>query len=209
MKYLLMLPLAAVTALTHASDASPKPDPLKGQQIAAGVCAGCHSPDGNSQISTNPKLAGQFAEYLVKQLANFKAHGDQPAERANPIMGGMSATLSDDDAKHVAAFYAGQTQKPDTAKSKDTIELGRKIWRAGDASKGLPACAGCHGPSGAGLPAQYPRLGGQFADYTAAQLKAFRDGKRSNDPNQMMRTVASRMSDLEISAVADYAAGLR
>ena len=191
-----------------ASAETPKVDAAKGQQIAAQICAACHNPDGNSAVAANPKLAGQHADYLYKQLKNFKADGGKPAERNNPIMGGMVAALTDQDMKNVAAFYASQVQKGEQAKSQ-AIEAGQKLYRAGNASKGLPACAACHGPAGAGIPAQYPRIGGQFAEYTEAQLKSFRAGERANDPNRMMRAVADKMSDTEIKAVSDYIAGLR
>jgi cytochrome c553 len=124
-------------------------------------------------------------------------------------MGGMAAGLSDEDITGLAHYFAAQKLQPEAAKSLTTIEQGQKIWRAGIASKGVPACAACHGPAGAGLPAQFPRLAGQFSDYTEAQLKAFRAGERANDPNKMMQTIALRMTDPEIKAVADYAAGLR
>jgi cytochrome c553 len=191
-----------------AETASPKVDAAKGQQVAAQICAACHNPDGNSTVAANPKLAGQHADYLYKQLKNFKADGGKPAERNNPIMGGMVAALTDQDMKNVAAWYASQTQKGEQAKVQ-AIESAQKLYRAGDAARGLPACAACHGPAGAGIPAQYPRIGGQFADYTEAQLKAFRTGERANDPNKMMRAVAAKMSDVEIKAIADYVAGLR
>ncbi len=209
MKRVMVLPLAFYAVLATASETTPAADAAKGQQVAAGVCAGCHNPDGNSQIPGNPKLAGQVQSYIAKQLHNFRASGAQPPERANPIMAGMAATLAPDDISNVAAYYADQKPNPGAAKSKETVELGQKLWRAGDASRGLPACAGCHGPAGAGLPAQFPRLAGQHAEYTETQLKSFREGSRSNDPNQMMRTIAGKMSDREIKAVADYAAGLR
>ena len=124
-------------------------------------------------------------------------------------MGGMVAGLSVEDMRDVAAYYAAQQVKPGAVKNRDALALGGKIWRGGDTSKGLPACAACHGASGAGLPAQYPRLAGQYAEYTEAQLKAFRSGERRNDANKMMQAVAARMSDPEIRAVADYIAGLR
>jgi cytochrome c553 len=120
------------------------------------------------------------------------------------------AALSPEDIKALSAYFAQQKFKPAVAKGKkDSLELGQKIWRAGDASRGIAACAGCHGPAGAGIPAQYPRLSGQHAEYTEAQLKAFRDNVRSNDAGSMMRTIALRMTDVEIKAVSDYAAGLR
>jgi cytochrome c553 len=111
--------------------------------------------------------------------------------------------------RSVAAFYAGQKLIPEKATDKNTIELGQRIFRGGIAEKNVPACAGCHGPTGAGMPAQYPLLGGQYAEYIEAQLKAFRSGERANDPNRMMRMTAARLSDVEIKAVANFIAGLR
>ena len=209
-KHSLLLSLLLATGAVQAQDkAAAQPNLAKAKQTAEQVCGACHGTDGNSQIPVNPKLAGQHAEYLNKQLRNFKSEGGKPAERANPIMGGMVAALSEDDMKGLATYFAGQQLKPESAKSKASIELGQKLWRAGDIKRGIPACAACHGPAGAGLPAQYPRLSGQFADYTEAQLKAFRAGERANDPAKMMRTIALKMTDPEIKAVADYAAGLR
>ncbi|WP_374244414.1 cytochrome c [Zoogloea sp.] len=206
----LLLSLLLATGVVQAQDkAAAQPDLAKAKQTAEQVCGACHGADGNSQIPANPKLAGQHAEYLFKQLTNFKSEGGKPAERANAVMGGMVAALSADDMKGLAAHFAGQKLKPEAAKDKSSIELGQRLWRAGDLKRGIPACAACHGPAGAGLPAQYPRLAGQFADYTEAQLKAFRAGERANDPAKMMRTIAVKMTDPEIKAVADYAAGLR
>ncbi|MBP7079696.1 MAG: cytochrome c4 [Rhodocyclaceae bacterium] len=205
--------LLAATSFTASANqpqkATAKGDAERGKLIAAGTCAACHGADGNSQISTNPKLAGQHPEYLYKQMKNFVLVDGKPAERANAVMMGMMATLNDGQMRDVAAWFASQKQTGDKARNPDTIARGQKLYRAGDVSKGLPACAGCHGPAGAGMPAQYPRIGGQFADYTEAQLKAFRDGARSNDANTMMRTVALKMTDAEIKAVSDYVAGLR
>jgi cytochrome c553 len=181
----------------------------KAKQIASQVCAACHGADGNSNAPANPKIAGQFADYLHKQLVDFKTQGGKKPARENPIMNGMVATLSEADMKSVAAYYASQPLKPAAAQDKDLAGLGQKLWRGGNPANGVPACAGCHGPAGAGMPAQYPRLAGQFPEYLAAQLKAFRDGARANDPNGMMRGVVARMSDREMRAVAEYAAGLR
>ncbi len=192
-----------------AAEPSAKADSAKGQSVANQVCAACHGADGNSPIPANPKLAGQVPEYLQKQLANFKPAAGKKADRENPVMAGMVTNLSPDDMRNVAAYYASQQAKAGTAKSQDTLALGQKIWRGGDSVKGLPACAACHGAAGAGLPAQYPRLAGQHAEYTEAQLKAFRAGERKNDANRMMQTIAAKMSDPEIRAVADYIAGLR
>lgn len=200
---------ACFWAGTAAAQAPAKPDAAKGQAIAGQVCAACHAADGNSQVAANPKLAGQFYEYLHKQLANFKPQGAKKAERDNAVMAGMAGSLSETDMRDVAAYFAAQKLKPAAAKDKELAALGQKIYRGGNAATGVAACAGCHGPAGAGMPAQYPRISGQFPEYIEAQLKAFRAGTRSNDPNGMMRSVVARMSDREIQAVAEYAAGLR
>ena len=200
---------AALWPVGAAAQAPAKPDLAKGQAVASQVCAACHAADGNSQAAANPKLAGQFYEYLHKQLGNFKAQGGKKAERDNAVMAGMTANLSASDLKDVAAYFAAQKLKPAVARDKDLAAQGQKIYRGGIAATGVAACAGCHGPAGAGIPAQYPRIAGQFPEYIEAQLKAFRAGTRANDPNGMMRSVAARMSDREIQAVAEYAAGLR
>jgi cytochrome c553 len=181
----------------------------KAQSIAAQVCAACHGPDGNSVAPSNPKLAGQIPEYLHKQLRDFKAQDGKKALRENAIMNGMVANLSEQDMKGLAAYYAGQQQKPAAASDKQLAGVGQKLWRGGDLAHGIPACEGCHGPGGAGIPAQFPRLSGQFADYVAAQLTAFREGKRANDTNGVMRGVAAHLNDGQIRALAEYAAGLR
>ena len=198
---------ASVLAADHAPAASG--DPAKGQQIVAAVCSACHNADGNSTIVTNPKLAGQHPEYLLKQMRNFKSDGGKPAERISPVMNAMVTAYTEDQMRDIAAFLSEQKRKGEVAKNPETIEFGRKLFRAGDQSKGLPACAACHGPSGAGIPAQYPRIAGQFAEYTEAQLKGFRAGERTNDSNKMMRMVTIKMTDAEIKAVSDYVAGLR
>jgi cytochrome c553 len=207
---LAIVAVALASSAVFAADSVPKADLAKGKQIAGTVCAACHGVDGNSPLAANPKLAGQIPEYLVKQLANFKpAAPGKPVERASSVMAGFAATLSAEDARSVAAFYASQKLKLESAKNKDTVELGRKIYRAGIAEKSVAACAGCHGATGAGIPAQYPNLAGQYADYIETQLKAFRSGARANDPNRMMQLTAARLSDVEIKAVSDYIAGLR
>lgn len=192
-----------VLALTS-SVAAAGDDPAKGQQIASQVCAACHGTDGNSFLSANPNLAGQHSGYIVKQLKNYKS-----GDRKNPVMAGMVAALSDDDVKNVAAYFSSQAPKGGSAKDASSVELGRKVFRGGNVSTGVAACAGCHSPNGAGIPAQYPRLAGQHAEYTVTQLKAFRGNERSNDPNNMMRAVAARMTDKEIESVAQYIGGLK
>lgn len=186
---------------------APRPDPAKGQAASA-VCAGCHGADGNALANTFPKLAGQHYDYIVKQLYNFRIKpGATAAERENAIMLGFASTLTDAQIHDLAAYFSAQVQTPAIAAHPETVELGRKIYRAGIAAKNVPACAGCHGPTGAGIPAQYPRIGGQWPEYTESQLTNFRSGARHN--NAAMMTIASRLSDAEIKAVADYVAGLR
>ncbi|VVE74365.1 cytochrome C [Pandoraea anapnoica] len=184
-----------------------KPDLARGQAIATQVCAACHAADGNSPGGAYPKLAGQHAEYLYKQLVDFKAQPGKTPARNNPIMAGMVAALNEQDMRNVSAYFASQTEKPGVARNKDTVPLGEKIYRGGIAEKGVPACASCHGPTGAGMPSQYPRLSGQWAEYTEAQLIAFRNETRGN--NAPMHTIGGRLSDKEIKAVSDYVAGLR
>ena len=184
-------------------------DAAKAQSIAGQVCAACHAADGNSIGPANPKIAGQFPEYLHKQLTDFKGQGGKKPARENAVMAAMVANLSEADMKNLAAYFAAQKLKPAAAADKDLAALGQKLWRGGNAQTGVPACAGCHGPTGAGIPAQYPRVAGQYSEYVAAQLRAFKDGGRANDPNGMMRGVAGRMNEREIRAVAEYAAGLR
>jgi len=188
-----------------ASEAAPKaakPDLAKGEAIVAGVCAACHAADGNSMIPANPKLAQQHPEYTLKQLQEFKS-----GKRANPVMMGFAAQLSPEDMRNVAYFVASKTASPGFAKEKETVGLGEKIYRGGIADRQIAACAGCHGPNGSGMPAQYPRLSGQHADYTVSQLTQFRDGVRKN--SVQMTQVAAKMNDREIKAVSDYIAGLR
>ena len=179
-----------------------KPDLAKGEASYTAVCAACHGADGNSGIPENPKLAGQHPQYLVKQLQEFKS-----GKRKNAVMTGFAATLSDDDMANIAHWLASKQPKPGFAKDKDLVSLGERIYRGGIAERKIAACAGCHSPNGAGIPAQYPRMSGQHADYSKTQLSAFRDGVRAN--SVQMAGVAARMNDREIRAVSDYMAGLR
>mgnify|MGYP000225759347 CR=1 FL=1 len=174
-----------------------------GEKIVTGVCAACHGVDGNSVITTNPKLAQQHPEYIAKQLANFKA-----GERKNAVMSGMAASLSPEDMANVAAYFGAQKAKVGSAKTNAAGSLGEKIYRGGIASVGVPACASCHGATGAGIPVQFPRLSGQHADYVVTQLKAFYSGERANDNAKVMRMIAAKMSDADMAAVADYIQGL-
>lgn len=200
--------LAWVGTAAVAQQAPAKLDLARGQEVAAQVCAACHGTDGNAASPANPKLAGQHADYLYKQLNNFVVkQGAKEAERANAVMAGFAATLSDADRRNVSAYFASQALKPASAKNKDLVELGQRIYRAGIPEKQVPSCAGCHGPAGAGIPAQYPRLNGQWAEYTESQLTQFRAGQRKN--SAQMTAISARLSDGEIKAISDYIAGLR
>lgn len=204
--------MLALSSVAHAAEEkkAAKADPAKGEAIYTKgdasrnlvACVSCHGAAGNSTIVQNPKLAGQHAAYLFKQLSDFRT-----PQRNNPIMTPISKALTDDDMRNISAYLVTQAQKPGAAKSKETIDIGKQIYRAGIAEKNVPACAGCHAPNGAGIPAQFARLGGQHQEYTAAQLVNFRSGARNN--SQQMTTIAKRMSDDEIKAVSDYIAGLK
>ena len=179
-----------------------KPDLVKGEASFTAVCAACHGADGNSAIAANPKLSQQHPEYLVKQLQEFKS-----GKRNNAVMKGFAAALSDDDMRNISYWVASKPAKAGFAKDKDLVAMGERIYRGGIADRNIAACAGCHSPNGAGIPAQYPRLAGQHADYTVSQLNMFRDGSRSN--SLQMTQVAAKLNDKEIKAVSDYIAGLR
>ena len=209
MKFLASLLMTALLAVpvfsAHAAgDAAKvaKPDLVKGEASYGAVCMSCHGADGNSAIAANPKLSQQHPEYLIKQLQEFKS-----GKRKNAIMQGFASALSEDDMRNVSYWVTSKTAKPGFAKDKELVAMGERIYRGGIADRQIAACAGCHSPNGAGIPAQYPRLSGQHADYTASQLTMFRDGTRDN--SIQMNQVASKLNDKEIKAVSDYIAGLR
>ena len=185
-----------------------KPDLVAGEALFSkgdttrGIvaCASCHGANGNSPSGTWPKLSAQNATYIYNQLAHFKS-----GERNNGMMMGMSMPLAESDMRNVAAYLEKQAHTPGTAKNKETIELGQSIYRGGIASKNVPACASCHGPAGAGIPVQYPRIGGQWPEYTNSQLMSFRAGERKN---VQMNMIATKLSDKEMAAVSDYISGL-
>ena len=195
---------ATISAPALAADAAApaKPDLARGAEISAQVCGACHTSDGTRGLPANPILQDQHPEYLVKQLTEFKS-----GKRENAVMTAMASTLNEADMRNVAAFYASKQAKPGAATNTDTVRMAERIYRGGIADRHIPACAGCHTPNGAGIPAQYPRLGGQHAEYAAAQLTAFRDGTRNN--SEQMTGIAARLNDREIKALADYMAGLR
>ncbi len=206
----LALPALSLAADEAAHKAEPvavvakvsKPDLVRGESTYTALCVACHAVDGNSGAPVNPKLAQQHPEYLVKQLQEYKS-----GKRKNAVMQGFAAALSEDDIKNIAYWAASKKIKPGFAKDKELVTLGERIYRGGISDRQVPACAGCHSPTGTGIPSQYPRLGGQHAEYTASQLTAFRDGVRNN--SLPMNQVAAKLNDKEIRAVADYIAGLR
>jgi cytochrome c553 len=218
MTRILRLALAVATAVISAAafgqepaqSTAAKPDLAKAQQIAGQVCAACHGADGNSAVAANPNLAGQGADYITLQLAHFKA-----GVRVNATMQAMVATLTDADMQALGVYFSQQKPKGLAAKDPALVKSGQHLWRGGDATIGVPACSSCHSPTGAGIPKNYPRLAGQYADYTYAQLKAFKAGDRGADAGgkdangRIMGAIAQNMTDAQMKAIADYAAGLR
>ena len=210
MKRMLLWAIAAGLPALAFAQAPAKPDLAKAEQVVTQVCAACHGADGSSPTPVNPSLAGMPADYITTQLAHFKA-----GIRVNPVMQGMAASLTDADMVSLGAYFSSQKTKVAGAKDAALAKQGQKLWRAGDAANGIPACVACHGPTGAGVPKNYPRLGGQWSDYTVAQLKAFRSGERGNDAagkdrnGRIMAGVARGMTDAQMKAVAEYAQGLR
>ena len=202
---LLGLFCAVYIPLAGAAEPAAQADPVQAQPIVTKVCAACHAADGNSVSPANPVLAGQHGDYIAKQLADFKGN----KERKNPVMLGMAAGLSSQDMQNLGAYFAAQKPKTRAAKDPALVKLGQQIYRGGIMAKGVAACASCHGPAGAGIPAQFPRLAGQYAEYSTLQLQSFRAGERANDPNGMMRGIAVKLTDGEIKAVSEYIAGLR
>lgn len=202
----LVAALAATSAfaIEPATGPASKGDPKAAESIVNQVCAGCHAVDGNSTIAANPRLAGLNAEYINKQLTNFKS-----GDRKNAVMSGMVASLSPQDMLNLAAYFSAQQPKPDTSKDKELAQLGQKIFHGGVQGSGVPACAACHGPQGKGVPIEFPRLAGQHSDYIYTQLNDFRLGTRANDGAKMMRTIAAKMTDADMKAVAAYIQGLR
>jgi cytochrome c553 len=200
----------AAFAQEAAKPAPAAPDLAKAQQIVTQICAACHGVDGNSVAPANPNLAGQIADYITLQLSHFKA-----GIRVNPTMQAMAATLSDADMQALGVYFSKQKPKGLSARDPALVKSAQRLWRGGDAAGGTPACAGCHSPTGVGIPKNYPRLAGQYADYVNAQLKAFKAGERGADPagkdvnGRIMNAIAQKLSDAQMKAIADYAAGLR
>jgi cytochrome c553 len=198
---------AGVMALVYASiagaapAAAPSADLERGKQIATTVCAACHGADGNSVAPANPNLAAQHGDYIAAQLAAFKS-----GARPSPVMQGMAAGLSPEDMRNLGAYYEQQKPAAKGARDKALAERGQQIWRGGIKSTGVPACAGCHGAAGHGIPAQFPRLAGQYPELTHGWLKAYASGGR---PHPVMSPIAGKLNDNDMKALAEYTAGLR
>ncbi len=207
MNRLLLLAAFAWPVLAVAQGPAAKTDAAK---IVNAVCAACHGADGNSVAPVNPSLAGQGADYITLQLRHFKS-----GIRQNAIMQGFAATLSDADMVALGDYFSRQKAKPLAAKDATLVKAGQRLYRTGVPAAGIPACSGCHAPDGVGVPKNYPRVGGQYADYSYAQLKAFGTGERGNDKagkdanGRIMHAVAGKMSDSQMKAVAEYMQGLR
>ena len=193
--------IASVYASVAVADAAPKADLERGKQLAGSVCVACHGADGNSTAPVNPNLAGQHGGYIAAQLAAFKS-----GARPSPVMQGLAAGLSPEDMRDVGAYYERQKPAQGQARDKALAERGQQIWRAGIKATGVPACAGCHGAAGRGIPAQYPRLAGQHPDLHMGWLKAYASGAR---PSAVMGPIASRLNENDMKAVIEYIAGLR
>jgi cytochrome c553 len=205
------LPAAALLALLSSfASAQQPPAGDNAQRIATQVCAACHGADGNSPVAANPSLAAQPADYITRQLANFKA-----GLRVNPIMQPIASTLSDADMRALGEYFSKQQAKGSAARDAALVKTGQALYRGGDATSSIPACAACHSPDGVGIPKNFPRLAGQWADYTYRQLQAFKSGERGNDQagkdvnGRIMGAIAQNMSDTQMRALADYVAGLR
>lgn len=199
--------VSAASAPIEGSAAPVAPSSI--EEIAGGICAGCHSADGNSVIPMNPILAGQHSEYISKQLMDFKANGEEPPKRNSPVMSAMVAALSQNDVKKLGEYYAKQTMKPSQGSTDEKIlEQGRILYHGGNIEHNVPACASCHGPNGSGIPPRYPAVAGQHTEYTMMQLGLFNTGERAND-NDIMHKVVSRMSAPEKRAVSEYISTLR
>lgn len=192
--------LATLSLSVHAQGTLPNLQ--RGSELFSQSCMACHGADGNSPTAANPSLAQQHPEYLIKQLRDYKS-----GARASAVMAGFAAALSEADKRDISFWLASQKAAPNFARDKEKARLGERIYRGGLFDRRVPACMACHAPNGVGMPALYPRLAGQHADYTVAQMKAFRSGERANSP--MMTHIARHMTDQEIAAVADFIAGLR
>lgn len=187
----------------------PAAAPASVEEVAGGICAGCHGADGNSIIPMNPILAGQQAEYITKQLLDFKANGEEPPKRNSPVMSAMVAALSQDEAQKLGEYYAKQSMTPSQIPADEKLlEMGKILYHGGNIENEVPACAACHGPKGAGIPPRYPAVAGQHTEYTMNQLGLFNTGDRGND-NGVMQKVVSRMSAQEKRAVSEYISTLR
>lgn len=195
--------LGATPSAPALAQAVLKADPERAQAIVSRLCVACHAADGNSMLPENPRLAGLQAEYLAKQLNDFKK-----GDRSNEVMTPMVAGLGADDISSLAVFFSEKRAAPGSVRRPQLIEAGKKVYNEGNVESGVPSCSGCHYPDGSGTK-RFPRLAGQHAEYTLKQMKDFKNSKRENDRGLVMQSVALRLSDAEMEAVAEYIAGLK
>lgn len=204
----IVIPLALL--LGFASQATAVEGNVEAGKAKSATCAACHGPDGNSPTDMYPKIAGQHASYIFKQLKEFKLGASTGGKegRNNAVMAGMVAALSEQDMKDLAVFYASQTMKPGST-PEDVVAEGQQLFRAGDAARGIPACIACHGPRGVGHSlAGFPKISFQHAAYVKTQLESFRNGSRANDMNGMMRDISKKLTDHDIEVLSKYVGGL-
>ena len=202
MKKFVILALSIVFAFASIQPVFSQGDAAAGQAKSA-LCATCHGAEGNSEISINPKLAGQNVNYIIKQLRDY-----QSGNRVNATMSAMVAALTDQDILDIAAWYSSQQVTLEGA-DLEMLELGESIYRGGIKDLSVAACSACHSPTGSGnAPAGFPSLSGQHPEYTLMQLKAFRSGERQNDSSSMMRSIVERLTDRELEALSSYVSGL-
>ncbi len=203
----LALALSVIAAISSPAQAEGNVEAGKAKSL---VCAACHNVDGNSMIDMYPKIAGQHATYIEKQLHDFRSAMQTGGKegRMDPIMGGMTAALTDQDIKDLSAYFASQAQS--VTPVENVPELGEKLYKGGDMSRGITSCMACHGPDGKGSElAGFPNIGGQHANYIKIQLTKFRDGTRNNDLNGMMQDIAKKLNDEDIQALSSYIASLK
>ncbi|MDP4490542.1 MULTISPECIES: c-type cytochrome [Pseudoalteromonas] len=204
------LTLTMLLGTLSASNASAFDGDAEAGKAKSATCAACHGPDGNAPVTMYPKIAGQHADYIYKQLQEFKlgmtSGGNEG--RMDPVMSGMAMPLSDQDMKDLAAYFSSLSMSSGST-PEDVVAVGQKLYKAGDAERGIPACAACHGPRGNGTSlAKFPKVSFQHPEYIKSQLEKFRDGTRNNDMNGMMRDIAQKLTDKDIEVLSKYLGGL-
>ncbi|WP_105188560.1 c-type cytochrome [Pseudoalteromonas sp. T1lg48] len=206
----LALSLTLLVGVLSANNAAAFDGDINAGKDKSATCAACHGADGNAPVNMYPKIAGQHAEYIYKQLKEFKLGMTSGGKegRMDPVMSGMAMPLSDQDMKDLAAYFSS-LHMSEGSTPEDVVEVGQKLYKAGDAERGIPACAACHGPRGNGTSlAGFPKVSFQHPEYIKSQLEKFRSGVRGNDHNGMMRDIAMKLTDKDIEVLSKYLGGL-